>query len=90
MTKLKKTGKNYVLNHVLDSLSNLLTKYFPNSVASAKGHKEQVRKHIRSTKTTDGEDPEYTPINKIGYITNIKFTIIEIIGTTGKIYTDQT
>ena len=48
------------------------------------------KKYMRSTNPIYKEDSEDTTINKTGEITNMEFLGIEMNGTTGKIYTDQT
>jgi hypothetical protein len=66
-------------------------KYYPQTTATAKGHLDQTRQNIRSTKlkkvetpTTINLEPQQEPHNQI---TNQAFTTIE---ETGRVYTDQT
>jgi hypothetical protein len=60
-------------------------KHLPASEATAKGHLDQIRKNIRSTKHDSPEpEPEQEPNNAP---THQMFATIE---STGKIYTDQT
>jgi hypothetical protein len=66
-------------------------KYYPQTIATAKGHLDQTRQNIRSTKnktveapTTIEMIPQQEPNNKI---TNQAFATVK---ETGKVYTDQT
>ena len=61
-------------------------KHLPKSEATTKGHLDQTRKNLRSTKIT--EEPETDPIQEPNnQPTQQLFATIE---STGKIYTDQT
>jgi hypothetical protein len=70
---------------------SVVHKYYPQIMATAKGHLDQTRQKLRSTKTKSNDDQPtieiietQEPNNKI---TSQAFATIE---ETGKVYTDQT
>lgn len=61
-------------------------KHLPKTEATTKGHLDQIRKNIRSTKQQEAEEEEPTQEDQ-NEQTNQLFVAIE---ETGRIYTDQT
>ena len=68
-----------------------IRKYLPKSEATIRGHMDQTRQNVRSTKPTpakDNPDPTNVPEQEPGNpTTNVMFAAVERVG---KVYTDQT
>ena len=63
-----------------------VAKYLPKSIATSKGHLDQMRKNIRSTQPKEPELPEPEG-ERIKHPTHQIFASIESVG---RVYTDQT
>jgi hypothetical protein len=75
--------------------AGLVAKYLPKSLATAKGHLDQQRKHIRSTAikhaSTIIDDTDFTLPTEVPSITHLAFAnIIDATQETGKMYSDIT
>jgi hypothetical protein len=67
-------------------------KFFRNSTATAKGHLDQQRKNIRSTKQPVAEDDDdSTTVETTNHRTNFVYATVGVVHVpTGQLYTDQT
>ena len=73
----------------------LVNKWLPKSMATAKGHLDQQRRNIRSTKRTDTSDDQTEEREETmdrGITTHLAFVTVETVDTApqGKIYSDIT
>jgi hypothetical protein len=92
-TLYKALNKGYITN-VPGVTTKTLKKYPPFSVASIKGHLDQIRQHVRSTKQSidrDEDNDDLFPIQlTANEATTSHYCYATIFEPTGKIYTDQT
>ena len=72
-------------------------KHAPNSVATAKGHLDQIRANVNSTKPKENQETEEDidadympePLPK-GKVTNACYAAVKVFETTGQVHSDQT
>jgi hypothetical protein len=92
-TLYKALVKGYITN-VPGLSAKALKKYPPFSVASIKGHLDQIRQNVRSTKQSSDRDEDNDDLFRIQLTTNESNTAHMCYTTTfeptGKMYTDQT
>jgi hypothetical protein len=90
-TWIKAIKNNYFTTWPLVN-DTIIQKYFRNSTATAKGHLDQQRKNIQSTKQLAAEDDnDFTIIETTNHRTNFVYATIGVIQVpTGQVYMDQT